>query len=60
MESERRWVETTPETAELARLYCFLRQITVKEFVTKTLTEALAPHESWIAGLRKLREEPKD
>ena len=50
-------VETEPEVAELVRLYCFLRGVTVKSFATEVLGKAVAPYRSWIDSFRKLREQ---
>ena len=50
----RRMVEADPEIAELVRLYCFLRGMTVKAFVTRTLREAVEPYRAWIESVRRL------
>lgn len=55
MSTARRMVEAEPQVAELVRLYCFLRGITVKSFVTQALRGAVEPYRSWVESLRQLR-----
>ena len=57
MKARRRFLEADASVAELVRLYCFLRQTTVKAFVTHTLKAALAPSLPWIESVKALRSE---
>lgn len=60
MDEQRRWLEAEPDIAERTKLYCFLRGITIKAFVTKALREALMPYEGWIENFKKLRTAPEE
>lgn len=51
----RKFLECEPVLAEQVRLYCFLRQMTVKAFVTKAIEQALEPYKEWLKEVRELR-----
>ena len=51
----KRLVETDPEVANTIKLYCFLRGITMKSFITEALRKAVEPYRPWIESVQKLR-----
>ena len=53
--SAKRLVETDPEVADMIRLYCFLRGVTMKSFVTESLRKSIEPYRPWIESVQKLR-----
>ncbi len=47
----RKYVEVSPETLRKIQLYCFLKGIKLKKFVTETMERELEPYQSWFENL---------
>jgi hypothetical protein len=53
---KRRMVEVDPQVADVVRLACLLKGMTMKGFVTQALRDAVRPYCPSIESFRQLRE----
>jgi hypothetical protein len=54
-ETKRRFVEVEKEIASKLELFCFLKDIPMKYFATKTIENELKPYETLLENARKLK-----
>ncbi len=52
----RRFLEVDYETANKIRTLCFLKNTTMKEFVTSALQRELEPYENWLENIKRLKQ----
>lgn len=52
---KRKFLEVDEEMAKKVQIFCFLKEITIKKFVTETIKKELMPYESWLENVKKLK-----
>ena len=50
---KRKFVEVEEDIAQKVRLFCFLRNTSMKDFATDTLEKKLKPYEHWLKSVKK-------
>ena len=55
MDEKRKFIEVDPEVVNKLRILCFLKEITMKKFVTDAMKKELEPYESWLENVKKLQ-----
>lgn len=51
---KRAFLECENTLAEDVKIFCFLKRISVKSFVTNTLKEKLEPYKEWVRLVREI------
>jgi len=51
---KRTFLECEKATAEEIKIFCFLKRISVKSFVTKTLQKEIEPYKEWIKLIKEI------
>ncbi len=54
-ETKRRFVEIEKDIANRMELFCFLKDIPMKYFATKTIEKELKPYETLLDNAKKLK-----
>ena len=57
--TSRSFVEIEGELAEQVKLFCFLRGLTMRDFSTRAIREALEPYRAWLESVRRLKTPPQ-
>ena len=57
--AKRKFVEVEEDTAKKLRLFCFLRGISIKNFVTGTMEKELKPYENWLENVKEFKPDQK-
>lgn len=53
-ERKRAFLECEKQLAEEIKIFCFLKRISVKVFVTNTLREKIEPYKEWIRLVKEI------
>ncbi|MFH2033055.1 MAG: hypothetical protein ABIJ40_20880 [Bacteroidota bacterium] len=57
---KRRFLEVDEEVANKVQIFCFLKDTTIKRFVTDAMKKELDPYEHWLENVSKLKGECED
>ena len=52
---KRKFLEVEDKLANKIKVLCFLKGITIKDFVTETMKKEIEPYKSWLESVNKLR-----
>jgi hypothetical protein len=55
--NDRKFVEVDKEISRKLQILCFLKQITMKDFVSQALEREIQPYDAWLDNAKKLRTE---
>ena len=53
--SKRKFLEVEEDVAKQVQIFCFLRGMTLKKFVTQTMEKELQPYQQWLENIKKLK-----
>ena len=55
MKPKRKYLEVDEETARKVQILCFLKNITIKNFVNQTIQKEIKPYEHWLENVKKIQ-----
>lgn len=53
MNQRRVYVEIDKETLNQLKLYCFLKDIKMKQYLIKTIQKELEPYQQWLQNIKE-------